>query len=135
MFRYEIWKHLGNVAAMIISWAVYWLSFCFTEHNDVSCLIMGVAGIAAMSSTCLLVSHYVPRLFSSFRNYIFQIYLFGIAFQAFVELIVWARTWMSRQVGICVLCPKCLSWHIHSGNHKQDCRENTCQTDKTLFWS
>ena len=48
-----------------------------------------IVGSMAMVSTAMLADRIIPALCSSFRQYIFQIYLFGIVFQSFVELIVW----------------------------------------------
>lgn len=87
--RYEWWRYADNYLSLFINWAAYWALYCLSSHDTFSMLLMGVTGIGAMVSTCLLVSHHFPNLFSSFRNYIFQIYLFGIAFQAFVELVIW----------------------------------------------
>lgn len=87
-FKYSLWKMLDSPVAVMSSWGVYSLLLCI-EPNDVLCLAMNVCGITAMVSTALLLSHLYPKLFSSFRDYIFPIYLFGIAFQAFIELIVW----------------------------------------------
>ena len=36
-------------------------------------------------SLCLIVGKYIPRLFSSFRDYTFQIFLMGIFFQMVIR--------------------------------------------------
>lgn len=48
-------------------------------------------GMMVMVSASMTVDKFLPSACSTFRKYIFQIYLFGIAFQAFVELIVWRK--------------------------------------------
>jgi hypothetical protein len=52
---------------------------------------MSVVGVMAMISTSMIIADRIPQALSSIRNYVFPIYLFGIAFQAFVELILWRR--------------------------------------------
>lgn len=75
-------------------------------------------GILSMMSTAMLIDKFVPSLFHSFRNYIFPIYLFGIAFQAFVELIVWRGLGCPEQLvipfyfinlGFGIYCPVLIS--------------------------
>lgn len=55
-------------------------------------------GVGMVMSISMQIERICPRAFKSYSGYIFQIYLFGIAFQAFIELIVW------RAVG----CPAAL---------------------------
>lgn len=87
VFKHGWWKVLSHKAAPFISCALY--TVLFMNYNS-GCVI-SLVGIAAMISVSIFLDKYVPAIFSSFRNYIFQIYLFGIAFQAFVELILWRR--------------------------------------------
>lgn len=88
-FKYSLWKYLDNIKALLICSATYWGLLFTVPQNDYTLILMNISGIMFMNSLCLFLSHPFPKLFSSFRNYIFQIYLFGIAFQAFVELIIW----------------------------------------------
>ena len=44
-----------------------------------------------MISLSMIVSRYFPNLFSTYREYIYQIYLLSLPFQAFVELILWKK--------------------------------------------
>ncbi len=75
----------------VCCWAVYCALYVFTSHDEPWWLLKSVVGVAAITSTSMILAECMPRLFSSFRNYIFPIYLFGIAFQAFVELILWRK--------------------------------------------
>lgn len=88
-FKYSLWKYLDNKVALLVCFVLYWGTYFAVPHNNYTLLLMSISGIMFMISLCLFLSHPFPKLFSSFRNYIFQIYLFGIAFQAFVELILW----------------------------------------------
>ena len=88
-FKYSLWKYLDNKVALLVCFVLYWGIYFAVPHNNYTLLLMSISGIMFMISLCLFLSHPFPKLFSSFRNYIFQIYLFGIAFQAFVELILW----------------------------------------------
>ena len=92
VFKYEIWRYFDNYFTMVASWIIYGVLFYFFWHprcHSVELLAMEAAGVIAMTSTSLILSRHCPNLFSSFRNYIFQIYILGISFQAFVELILW----------------------------------------------
>ena len=44
-------------------------------------------GILLTMSLCLIVGEYIPKLFSSFRDYTFQIFLMGIFFQMAIRWI------------------------------------------------
>ncbi len=44
-------------------------------------IFLTFTGIAFSVALCLLLSHYRTRLFSSFRDYTFQIFLMGLFFQ------------------------------------------------------
>ena len=49
-------------------------------------------------SAGILMARHRPRLFSSFRDYIYQIYLLSLVFQAFVELVLWKRLFYNEQL-------------------------------------
>jgi len=90
-FKYKWWKYVSSSYACFFIWLIYIGLYAIQDNNLIIPYILQFVGISAMVSTCQIISTYIPSLFSSFRNYIFQIYLFGIAFQAFVELIVWRK--------------------------------------------
>ena len=56
-----------------------------------------LTGILMMCALCLQAVKYVPKLFSSFRDYIFPIYLMSWPFQTFVELILWKHLFYNEQ--------------------------------------
>ena len=88
IFRYQWYRNLDRWYLALPLWIVYYLLLkneC--ENNIIGTLI----GSTAMVSTAMLADRLMPTLCSSFRQYIFQIYLFGIVFQSFVELILWRR--------------------------------------------
>ncbi len=86
MFKYELYRYLNRWYLVPVLWGGY-IVLCNTEKEWGIITVM--VGMMAMIATAMLADRYVPSLCSSFRKYIFQIYLFGIAFQAFVELILW----------------------------------------------
>lgn len=50
-------------------------------------LIAALSGIAFSIVLSLYADKFIPKLFSSFRNYTYQIYLMGIFFQIFIKLL------------------------------------------------
>lgn len=72
----------GLLFILLMSIHVIWDNMLFI----VPCL-----GILWAISFSLLMEKYVPSLFSSFRNYTFQIYLMGLFGQMFIELFIWKR--------------------------------------------
>lgn len=77
------WLALG---LPILSLAIYVLFPTFVEHCHG---LFSIICVCAVLSIAMLLERVRPQAFSSFRGYVFTIYLFGIAFQAFVELILW----------------------------------------------
>lgn len=97
VFQHGWWNLLTHKAASMIACILYIILYLC----DYSGCIISLVGIAAMISVSLCLDKYVPAIFSSFRNYIFQIYLFGIAFQAFVELILWRQLGCPANLVVC----------------------------------
>ena len=90
-FHYQLWEllRLAKVAWPIV--AVY-VALCIVPYEtDLLRLIHNYAGIGTLLALGLWFDRKVPTLCHSWREYVFPIYLFGIAFQAFVELILWPR--------------------------------------------
>lgn len=85
-FKYQIHRYLDRIVVFLFLVMCYALSY----WQDVP-LLTPLLGILMMCSGCLLVARRLPGLFSSFSEYIFQIYLMSMIFQAFVELILWKR--------------------------------------------
>lgn len=86
IFKYQ-WYHFFD------KWylpPLLWIMYCLLLINNYGDnIIESLTGSIAMVSTAMQADRIIPTLCLSFRKYIFQIYLFGIVFQAFVELIVW----------------------------------------------
>lgn len=102
-FKYRWYRYLASwwvTALLIVVYSVIYLSGLelvpdiVTNHFPV-CELIGASMIVSIS---MHIDRFAPKAFKSFSGYIFQIYLFGIAFQAFVELILW------RAIG----CPNAL---------------------------
>ena len=72
--------------------------FRFELYKYLTSLLTSIIGICMMCSLCLKIGTYLPNLFSSFREYIFQIYLMSLPFQNFVELILWKHFFYNEQL-------------------------------------
>lgn len=90
-FRFKIYRHLDNFWVFLIFTGSYLLLYTF----EVS-LATSLCGILMMVSLCMLLARRMPKLFSSFREYIFQVYLMSLIFQAFVELVLWKRVFYNE---------------------------------------
>lgn len=88
VFKYKWYTSLDKWYLAAILWGGYLILY----NIDMEKLqIRSLIGVVAMISTAMLADRHFPWLCSSFRKYIFQIYLFGVAFQVFIELIVWRK--------------------------------------------
>jgi len=83
-FKLGLYKRLNSWPALAVSGAAT-VAFYLCDIP----LATSLAGICAIMSASLLAERVCGRLFSSFRNYIFPIYLMGIRVQAIVELLLW----------------------------------------------
>lgn len=82
--HYKLYDYLQGYIKTILLLALYVVSFLLEIR-----LLAGISGIFLFISLFMLIDRYVPKLFSSYRNYIYQIYLMSFIFQPFVELILW----------------------------------------------
>ena len=95
-FRFNLFKYFDNIYGIIVPLVSYPLLYLYIPRSELCHILLAITGIVCMVSISIQLSKIFPNLLSSYREHIFQIYLFGIAFQAFVELILW------RSLG----CPK-----------------------------
>ena len=95
--NYAIWFFGGMVVYKYVAKPEKWggrFSFIIgTVIYIVSCMfkirfIMSVSAILASYGMALILNQYMPRLFSTFRNYTYQIFLMGIFAQIAVKIIV-----------------------------------------------
>lgn len=95
--NYAIWFLGGMVVYKYVAKPEKWggrFSFIIgTVIYIVSCMfkirfIMSVSAILASYGMALILNQYMPRLFSTFRNYTYQIFLMGIFAQIAVKIIV-----------------------------------------------
>ena len=91
--RYELYNYIKSIGALLILILLYVVSYYYSIS-----LLTSIVGIMMMCSLCLKIAQYLPNLFSSFREYIFQIYLMSLPFQAFVELILWKNLFYNEQL-------------------------------------
>lgn len=88
-FRFNIVKYFDNIYSIIIPLVSYPLLYFCIPRYELCHILLAILGIVGMISISIQLSKVFPQFLSSYREYIFQIYLFGIAFQAFIELILW----------------------------------------------
>jgi len=92
-FRFELYKYIGNIGILLVLVLLYAACYYFSLG-----LLTSIVGIFMMCSLCLRIGQYFPNMFSSFREYIFQIYLMSLPFQTFVELILWKKLFYNEQL-------------------------------------
>ena len=92
-FRFELYKFIGKIGILLVLVLLYAACYYFSLG-----LLTSIIGIFMMCSLCLIIGQYYPNLFSSFREYIFQIYLMSLPFQTFVELILWRHFFYNEQL-------------------------------------
>ncbi len=90
-FHYQWWQYLRMPKVAIVVVMLHCMMYFVPCEWILLSLLHGFLGIGTMVAIGLWMERIEPRLCSSWRKYVFQIYMFGIAFQAFVELILWPR--------------------------------------------
>jgi hypothetical protein len=90
-FKYKLYDYLNGWKATLLFAALYVLFY----QVLVCWFLASITGILAIISLCRLVARYLPGLFGSFRDYIYQIYLLSLIFQGVVELILWQKLFYS----------------------------------------
>ena len=92
-FRFELYKYIDSAVILFILLLLYAVCYYYSIT-----LLTSMIGIMMICSLCLMIGRYFPKLFSSFREYIFQIYLMSLPFQTFVELILWKHYFYHEQL-------------------------------------
>ena len=69
---------------LFVIWNVFEIQLQYIQWRT-SLVIAGFTGISFSIAVCISVSHKIPDIFSSFRDYTFQIFLIGIFFQLIVR--------------------------------------------------
>lgn len=92
-FHYRLYCYLTNRKAMLASIVIYLLLY-----NVEKSLFTSLSGIIMLVAIGIQLAKYIPGLFSSFRDYIYQIYLMSMVCQTFVELILWKRIFYNEQL-------------------------------------
>ena len=68
------------------AFAIFCCLYVFAYRNEIT-LLPALFGIGLSISLALLLNRYVPKTFSSFRNYTYQIYLMAIFIQIFIKIL------------------------------------------------
>ena len=92
-FRFRLYEYLNYWWTTLLLVALYVLFYTLGLW-----LLTSMTGILAAVSLCRQLSRFLPGLFSSFREYIYQIYLISLIFQGLVELILWRKLFYSPQM-------------------------------------
>lgn len=85
-FRYRIYDYMSSWWVTVVCVALYAIT-----HATHLWFLCSLSGILAVIGIGRQIARFCPGMFSSFREYIYQIYLISLIFQGFVELIVWKR--------------------------------------------
>ena len=93
-FKYELYRSLSTIWSFIVLVILYVVSYLFTDML----LLTSLLGILMMIAFSQQIALYYPSLFSSFREYIYQIYLMSFIFQPFVELILWKKLFYNENL-------------------------------------
>lgn len=83
-FEYNLLKYLNSYKTFVVLFIFY--IGCFITKIPI---LTGTVGVLLSVSVCMIISEKCPTLFSSFRNYSYQIYLMSMPCQAIVELLLW----------------------------------------------
>lgn len=92
-FRYEGWKWTTSWQASLLLLVVYVVLYLLQVP-----LFTSFVGILLLLSISQQVALFVPKLFGSFRDYIFPIYLMSFVFQPFVELVLWKKLFYNENL-------------------------------------
>jgi len=92
-FRYEGWKWTASWQASLLLLVVYVVLYLLQVP-----LFTSLVGILLLLSISQQVALFVPKLFGSFRDYIFPIYLMSFVFQPFVELVLWKKLFYNENL-------------------------------------
>ena len=85
--KYNFYEKLNSLKAFLIFLVLFIISWIFKFPE----IIIAFSGIALSLALCLCLSNYFPSLFSSFRNFTYQIFLIGIFFQMLIRYIYTKR--------------------------------------------
>lgn len=101
VFNYALWFFLGLVISkeeyvvkyiakqpwltLVVGVVVYCMFFFV--HGTIGTFLATVGGIVTSFGLALIADKYLPKLFFSFRNYTYQIFLMGIFAQMFVKIV------------------------------------------------
>lgn len=93
VFRYKIYDYLRDYRLFFLITGLYIILFWFKIP-----LISSLLGILMMIGISQQIALFLPSLFSSFREYIYQIFLMSFIFQPFVELILWKKLFYNEDL-------------------------------------
>ena len=92
-FRYEGWRWTASWRILLLLLGVYVVLYLLQVT-----LFTSLVGILLLLSISQQVAFFVPKLFSTFRDYIFPIYLMSFVFQPFVELVLWKKLFYNENL-------------------------------------
>ncbi len=92
-FRYELYHYFKSILSLLLTIAGYVVSYVYEIP-----LVSSLMGILCMISLSHQLARLYPGLFSSFREYIYQIFLMSFIFQPFVELVLWKKLFYNEQL-------------------------------------
>jgi hypothetical protein len=85
-FRFHLYEYINGILTTALLAGMYIAAYVLELW-----ILSSLVGVLAVISLCRVIASYVPNLFSSFREYIYQIYLLSLLFQGIIELLVWRK--------------------------------------------
>ncbi len=76
--KYNVQRYMNNIYSLTLSGAIFIIFNITPPHLTI---LINSFGIIFSFALCENISKYIPNLFSSYRNYTYQIFLMGIFFQ------------------------------------------------------
>ena len=76
--KYSFTEYISNVWSLLVFFLLF---ICLSYYKNVPEQLIALIGILFSFSFCVNLSKIFPELYSSFRNYTYQIFLMGIFFQ------------------------------------------------------
>lgn len=92
-FRFELYHYFKDIISFFLTVTGYIICYVYNIP-----LLISIMGILCMISLSYQLTRLSPTLFSSFREYIYQIFLMSFIFQPFVELILWKKLFYNESL-------------------------------------
>lgn len=86
-YRWNVYEQISAYRYLILGVSLICYLFIFLLVGVHGGIILAITGIIFSIVLAIVVNHYSPKVFLSFQNYTYQIYLMGIFFQIFIKML------------------------------------------------